>query len=466
MHTSFFVLPVLAATTYLSSCTTTRATTEAQKSPSPDAARLSVTEAVATSSLPKVQVHTFKNLPQVSTAYFPKEFNYAEGGWSGASQVQTQPGLFNAEELWTVNDRGLNLYLEAKDSRDNLQFKNGDRYFPHPNFNQTLFRIKLSSTGEGRVLEQIGLKALGAPTNGLPSAIAELSTGEKPFEMKSSKGPFARLPLSPRGFDFEGVAQTFDKNGQREFWLVEEYGPSVLRADALGNITQHWKPSKDHQILQNSLPWIFRHRADNRGFEGLTVSGAHVIAALQSPLDEKGGASGEPGHGNKNTPLHRLVRIHRDTGEVEQFAYNHSENATSTGGKHKDVKIGDLAALDESGNRFLVLEHSNARKHMVLIEARITPQTTRLQDTNSYEAGKTSYTPVETKIVADLSPLLAGLELPEKAEGIMLLDDKTLVVVFDNDHCIEPLLAGKSAPKECENLMVTIGFPSPLFASK
>jgi hypothetical protein len=453
----------------LTGCTTTQPRSMPSLNSAPNAstqglpAVSAVAQAVATQSKPKVLVHSFKNLPVVGTAYFPKRFSYGQGGWSGASRVQVRPGVFVQDELWTVNDRGLNLYLEAKDSRDNLKFSDGDRYFPVPHFNQTLFRIKLSPTGEGQVLEQMSLRAQGAPTDGMPSSLPELATGEKPFEMKSPQGPFARLPNSPRGFDFEGVAQTFNQDGQREFWLVEEYGPSILRADAQGNITRRWSPSKNHSAVPTSLPWVIRQRKDNRGFEGLTVAGNFVLAALQSPLDPKAGPTGEKGHGNQNTPIHRIIRIERTTGLVEQFAYVHSENAIKAGSPHKDVKIGDLAALDDTGLRFLVLEHSNARKNIALYEARITPQTTRLLDSNAHEAGKTPYTPVETRLVADLAPLLAGLELPEKAEGVMLLNEKTVALVFDNDHCIEPLLAGKAAPKECENLIVTIGFAEPLF---
>jgi len=463
----------LLAAAALAGCVTTQPPTPStnqavdakasQTKPSHNVPQSPVAQAVATVKAPKVQVHRFKNLQSIGTAYFPKQFSYAQGGWSGASRVQPRPGALVPDEIWTVNDRGLNLYLEAKDSRDGLKFSDGDRYFPTPQFNQTLFRIQLSPSGEGAVLEQIALKAQGAPTNGLPSSQPDMATGEKPFEMKTPKGPFAKLATSPHGFDFEGVAQTFDKSGQREFWLVEEYGPSLLRADAQGNITQRWSPSRKHTAIPVSLPWVIRQRSDNRGFEGVTVSGDFVLAAMQSPLDAKGGATGEAGHGNKNTPLHRLIRLQRSTGLVEQFAYLHSENAIKAGGSHKDVKIGDLAALDDTGGRFLVLEHSNARKHIAVYEARITAQTTRLLDSNAHEAGKAPYTAVETRLVADLAPLLAGLELPEKAEGVTFLDEKTLAIVFDNDHCIEQLLADKTAPKECANLIVTVGFAEPLF---
>jgi hypothetical protein len=187
---------------------------------------------------------------------------------------------------------------------------------------------------------------------------------------------------------------------------------------------------------------------------------------MQSPLSAKGGASGEKGHGNPDTPLHRVIRLNRKTGSIEQFAYNHTPESVAAGSPHKDVKIGDLAAADSSGDRFLVLEHSKARKHIVVVEALITKDTTRLEDNINYEAGKTAYTPVQTRVVADLAPLLKNLELPEKAEGMTVIDDKTLLVLFDNDHCIEPLLAKVVAPKECENLAVTFNFAEPIFPAK
>jgi hypothetical protein len=459
MMQSRYAHPAVSLLALCSACVSSRSAE--QNSGAEAEARLLA--AVATDTTPRVQIHSFKSLPKIATSYFPKEFSYAQGGWSGVSHVFLTPQLMQPDEFWTVNDRGLNLYLTAKDSQNNLKFNDGDRYFPEPQFNQTLFRIKISPNGEGEILEQVGLRAVGAPTDGLPSALPELATGEKGFAKKSASAPFVPVPLSVRGFDFEGVAQTYNKNGQREFWLVEEYGPSLLRADAQGHITHRWSPSKQNKAVLQSLPWVYRHRGDNRGFEGLTVSGAFVLAALQSPLDAAGGRSGQAGHGNSSTPLHRIVRLNRETGAMEHFAYNHTPQAAAAGGKAKDVKIGDLAAIDSSGERFLVLEHANARKHIAVVEARITPETTRLEDTVGYESGKIPYTPLNTKIIADLAPLLAGIELPEKAEGITFLDPKTLLIVFDNDHCIEPLLAAKNAPKECENLVVTIGFPKPLF---
>jgi hypothetical protein len=418
---------------------------------------------VETETAPKVAIFQFSELPKLGTALFPKKFEFHEGGWSGSSRVQLQPGQFAENQFWTINDRGLNLYLEEKDSSNGLAFKSGDRYFPLPNFNQTIFRISLNANGSGKILEQLPVIAEAAPTNGLPSSYKELSTGESAYAINSDSGGFEPLPLSPRGFDFEGVAQTFNSAGEREFWFVEEYGPSVLRADGAGNITQRWSPSRDHEMKKVSLPWVFRQRADNRGFEGLTVSGDSVIAALQSPLDSKGGPSGLKGHGNNDTRIHRIVRINRKNGLVEQFAYEHSKEARRFGDKAKNVKIGDLAAISDSGNRFLVLEHASNRKHIALFEATIKPDTTRLADTTDYERGAIQYTPIETRLAADLSDALKGLDLPEKAEGISIINNKTVLVIFDNDHCIEPLLGLLPASKMCENLAVLIGFSQPLF---
>jgi hypothetical protein len=414
----------------------------------------------------QVKVHRFKNLDPVGRAYFPREFLYNEGGWSGSSRVQPSQGVFVRDEFWTVNDRGLNLYLEEKDSTKEASFRNGDRYFPAPRHQQNLFKIKLNSNGTGVIVERLGLRENGLPANGLPSALDNLGTNERGWEMKTPVGPFARLANSLQGYDFEGVAQDFDENRQREFWLVEEYGPSLLRAGSSGNILKRWSPARNFSAKSNSLPWSLRHRADNRGFEGLTISGQFVLAAMQSPLSADGGASGEAGHGNPNTPLHRIIRLNRKTGTVEQFAYNHTDASVAAGSPHKDVKIGDLAAVDSSGERFLVLEHSKARKHIAVIEAQISKETTRLEDNIIYEAGKKPYTAMQTRVVADLAPLLKDLELPEKAEGITVIDDKTLLVLFDNDHCIEPLLAKVVAPKECENLAVTFTFADPVFSAK
>jgi 3-phytase len=425
----------------------------------------------------QVRVYTFKNLEPLARAYFPNEFMYREGGWSGASRVQTSPGAYSKDEIWTINDRGLNLYLEKKDSTKEAQFADGDRYFPWPAHQQQLFKIRLNNnpdrsqkSGFGVVVERLGIRENGLPVSGLPSALENLSTGEHGWELRTPQGPFVQLPNSLQGYDFEGVAQDFDEKGQREFWFVEEYGPSIFKAGASGQIVRRWSPARDFKAQMSkqspspALPWSLRHRTDNRGFEGVAVSGTAVFAAMQSPLSAKGGPSKETGHGNPETPIHRIIRLDRKTGKVEQFAYNHTNASVAAGSKHEDVKIGDLAAIDRSGQRFLVLEHSKKRRHMMLIEAQITSDTTQLEDSIDYEAGRRPYKPLETRIVANLAPFLENYEFPEKAEGITVLDDKTLLIVFDNDHCIEPLLAKKSAAKECENLVVTISLDSPLYA--
>lgn len=411
----------------------------------------------------RIQVYAFKDLKNVGTSFFPLEFTFSEGGWSGASRVQPSPTTFSKDEFWTVNDRGLNLYLQEKDSTANAKFKDGDRYFPVPRHQQQIFRIKLNPSGVGTIIERIGLRENDLPLNGLPSALENMSTSERGWEMKTRGGPFSPVAKSLQGYDLEGVAQAFDEEGQREFWMVEEYGPSLLRANASGQIVRRWSPARQFKSQSNALPWSLRHRADNRGLEGVTTAGPYVIAAMQSPLSASGGASGEVGHGNPSTPLHRILRLNKNTGLIEQFAYDHSAAATSLGSKHEDVKIGDLAPLDTVGQRFLVLEHASKRKHMRLVEARITPGVTRLGDTITYEAGKTPYKPLETRLLADIGPLLKNYELPEKAEGISVMDEKTLLIIFDNDHCIEPLLAQKNAAKECENLAITITFAEPLF---
>ncbi|MEN9826977.1 MAG: hypothetical protein RI953_2722 [Pseudomonadota bacterium] len=414
----------------------------------------------------EAQVYRFKNLNPVGVSRFPRDFSYSEGGWSGASRVQPSRGSYSRDEFWTINDRGLNLYLEPKDSTKEAKFKEGDRYFPLPNHQQSIFKIKLNAGGQGVVVERLGIRENGIPVNGLPSALANLSTGERGWEIKPGSNVFSALPGSLQGYDFEGIAQTFDENNQREFWFVEEYGPSILKAGSSGNILRRWSPAPNFKPQSSGLPWALRHRADNRGFEGVAVSGQFVFAAMQSPLNPDGGASGEKGHGNRETPLHRIIRLNKKTGMIEQFAYNHTKESVEAGSKHQDVKIGELAPLDESGQRFLILEHSAKRRHMVVVEAKITDKTTRLNDTVAYEAGKTPYTELETRVVADLAPALRGYTLPEKAEGISVLNEKTILIVFDNDHCIEPILAGTSAPIECENLAVTVTFPEPLFTAK
>ena len=88
----------------------------------------------------------------------------------------------------------------------------------------------------------------------------------------------SRLNNDIDGLDTEGIA--VDKNGN--FWLCDEYGPFIVKADKHGKIIEKYGPKE-------GLPEILKYRVPNRGFEGFTIDEkGYVYAAVQSPLDING----------------------------------------------------------------------------------------------------------------------------------------------------------------------------------
>ena len=104
---------------------------------------------------------------------------------------------------------------------------------------------------------------------------------EKPYAWDGT----SELRFNPNGLDTEDIVRT--ANG--EFWLVDEYSPSLVRVAANGRILARYVPRGlklrgAGYPVRETLPSIFRRRQQNRGFEGLGISGDRLYIALQSPL--------------------------------------------------------------------------------------------------------------------------------------------------------------------------------------
>ncbi|WP_327044931.1 esterase-like activity of phytase family protein [Microbispora sp. NBC_01189] len=95
------------------------------------------------------------------------------------------------------------------------------------------------------------------------------------------------LPFSPSGLDVEDLVRTRDG----DFWLVDEYGPSLVRVSGNGRVLERHVPAglgltgADYPVKE-TLPAILASRQQNRGFEGLAISSDQrtLYLAVQSPL--------------------------------------------------------------------------------------------------------------------------------------------------------------------------------------
>jgi hypothetical protein len=195
--------------------------------------------------------------------------------------------------------------------------------------------------------------------------------------------------------------------------------------------------------IADVLPAIAAKRHVNRGFEALALSsdGSRLTLAFQSPLahpDEEAHAQGRHV---------RIMALDTETGVLTgQWAYPLEEptqfRRDIAKGKlsRSDLKVSELTTLDE--RRLLVLERGSETTKIFVVE--LTPETALPPEHAQVE---TRPTLEELSAASDFAlPMLAKRlvfdtdqhpDVSADLEGMTLLDDRTLLLVNDNDFGIE-----------------------------
>ncbi|MFI9803991.1 esterase-like activity of phytase family protein [Streptomyces sp. NPDC052301] len=324
-------------------------------------------------------------------------------------------------EYWTVTDRGPNGQINVDGKKR--------RTFPVPGFDPAIVKIRVVGDSV-QVVDAIPLTtSSGEAVTGLPD---QQSRDEAPYTYD------ARTPLSydPDGLDTEGIVRA----GDGTFWLVDEYGPSLVHVSARGKVLTRYVPQglgltgADYPVVE-ALPSILLHRKINRGFEGLAqLPDGDLVMALQSPLSLPDAGAGDA---SRTT---RLLRFSpRKKAVTAEYAYRFdpvnevdpSEDDTS------ELKISSVVAV--GGDRLLVEERTDRAARLQLVELRrrssilggpwdddtTSPSLEQLDDPAA--AG----VPVLAKrLVVDLGKV-HGVQ--QKIEGIARVDRDTLALVNDND---------------------------------
>jgi hypothetical protein len=267
-------------------------------------------------------------------------------------------------------------------------------------------------------------------------AVTGLSNQDGRDEAPYSYDAQTSLSYNPNGLDTEGIVRAADGS----FWLVDEYGPSIVHVSARGKVLTRYVPKglhltgADYPVVE-ALPAVYLHRQINRGFEGLAqLPGGDLVIALQSPLSVP---DDDTAKGSLNT---RLLRFSpKKKAVTAEYAYRFdpvnvvdpSEDDTS------ELKISSVVALD--GDRLLVEERTDkaARLQVVKLgrsanilggaydDASTSPSLEELDDPASAGA------PVlAKKLVVDLGTV-AGV--PQKIEGVARVDCDTIALINDND---------------------------------
>ena len=170
--------------------------------------------------------------------------------------------------FYTLTDRGPN----GKTKGDK---KNPQRPFLFPEFTPQILKLEWSKDKGAQVVQRILLKSPeGANLTGLPNVLGD----ETPIDRNDKK-----LAANPWGLDSEGLALDDQKN----FWVSEEYGPSLLKVNPQGQVIKKWIPfgSAPERAGLAELPKFLKERKYNRGFEALVWTPQNtVLMFLQSEV--------------------------------------------------------------------------------------------------------------------------------------------------------------------------------------
>ncbi|MFC7304613.1 esterase-like activity of phytase family protein [Streptomyces monticola] len=324
-------------------------------------------------------------------------------------------------EFWTVTDRGPNGQIKVDGGKR--------RTFPVPGFDPAIVKIRVSG-GKVRVLDALPLTTTrGKPVTGLPN---QRSRDEAPYSY-DAKTP---LPYDPNGLDTEGIVRAADGS----FWLVDEYGPSLVHVSAQGRVLKRYVPEglklagADYPVAE-ALPGVLLHRKLNRGFEGLAqLPGGDLVMAVQSPLSLPDEDAGEA---SRTT---RLLRFSpRQQQVTAEYAYRFDPVGVVDPGEDdtSELKISSVVATGR--DTLLVQERTDrtARLQRVRLDrgsdilggAWDNPSTSpSLEELD--EPADNGVPVLKKDLVVDLGKVEG---VPGKIEGVAVTGRSTLALINDND---------------------------------
>jgi hypothetical protein len=247
-----------------------------------------------------------------------------------------------------------------------------------------------------------------------------------------------KLPYNASGLDPEGLVRM--PNG--DFWIAEEYGPSLVHLNAGGMVLERYVPvglpydGADYPIVQ-ALPALYAKRAHDGGFEAITTSpdGSTLYVAMQGPLSNPSNDTGD-----KSRNVRILVFDVASAQVTAEYVYRF-EAARMFDPTNKtdpeDMKVSALAMRGDG--RLLVLEVTTKTARLYVADPSVA--TNILGSYWDDAATKPSLEAADNLIPVGIRPLaktlavdLAALpDVPGKLEGLAILDPSTIVVANDND---------------------------------
>lgn len=383
------------------------------------------------------QLKDYKNYTSAPIGTF-QGINFREAGFSGIYPIPNT----NGKEFWITTDRGVN--VDAANANPSGCTPTYDKIYAFPAYAPKIFRIRLNGDSV-QILQTISIKRPDGTTatgiinpTGLGSTATEVASTDTVLNCANFNAKIA--PKDTFGIDAEGIV--VDKNGY--FWLCEEGGPTIWKLNSNGVVVKRYTPYGNMPGLQSvdvAIDTIFKYRKNNRGFENLALTpSGKIYALIQSPLLNPNTSVGE------NTRIHRMLEIDPATNATRMFVYLNDGIIGSSGSNQirlRDWKLGDMVAINDS--TFLVLEAALRgttdikRMYMINIGSATTVNS-GLYSGVSLEALVDSTGLANNGIKAVKKTLVMDLlanswpSALDKAEGLTILNDSTLVLCNDNDY--------------------------------
>ena len=373
---------------------------------------------IATHTLPDIPIKAFQNAVIPGSVANDRKVLLGSVGsdlWRGPTDP---PG-----EFWMITDRGPNGQIKV-DGKNR-------RTFWVPEFNPAILRVKLAGK-EIQILETIPIVGQsGKPVTGLPNI---KGVDETPYEYSGQN----ELVFNVNGIDPEGLVRT----AAGDFWVSEEYSPSLLRIDRTGKVVKRYVPAgvklngTDYPVIE-VFPAIYGKRKINRGFEGLALSNDEktLYVVLQSPLLNPDKTTGDA---SRNTRLIVFdVQSEKVTAEYAyrfDIAKEFDPNPKTT---PEEMKLSALVFLNPAN--LLVLERTDLVAKLYSVDL---GKATNILNSKWGDPKTTpSFEALNDPAAAELRVLPKSLvldlkqfkEMPEKIEGVVLLDRNTIAVCNDND---------------------------------
>lgn len=346
--------------------------------------------------------------------------------------------------FYGITDRGANADAPEGKTTDGVVVTIDGNFtlaksFPLPTYVPKIAEITVKD-GKAVVTKTIDLKAVdGTSTSGRPLPLGTTgSTGEVALNDTLS----TKLSFDVNGIDPEGIV--FDNDGN--VWICDEYGPFIAKVNTTtGQMIKKYTPG-------NGLPALLKNRVPNRGMEGIAYDKTTglVYGVVQTPLDTNTDIS----YAGDDTYL-TMVELNPANGDVNLYALPFG-NFKASG-----VKAGDLTSL--GNGKFLMIEQGKD-KALGLVNNIV-----KFDISNATKITSSMYTGVSgLKSIADVTPaartLIANLRdfgwLPEKAEGMTLLDEYTIAVINDSDFGLATvascLVAGSSTELDPKKLRLDL----------